>query len=461
MSGKKIYSERFIAEDEFGEVLGGADTYEEALSLGGVKVIDTMEELQNSREQIMYGDMEFGADVVRRLMSGKIDEDGALDAIMNEKDCNVGYAKRLLASWIEDYKPHLLKSGVEDEAADLDKPFDIDGNFESWFREYVPNEGSCPTQGGEILRAANRILYRWWNDGEKIGQGYGNETVNPAARYIVDKIDSKETREIEDILNGSLEMDDNEYEDWINRFRKNIEDILRENEQLFHTPNDEDFWDWEEEGDVDERIEECYIEDDGNEYWFAKDGEGWKCSTIVCNKSAHKEGSEFGDETADKFGLDKFAEWGTFADRGYEYSWEALDEGDDEGHHEWLVTDVAPEEKLCEVGDWADPTEFNSTIYGPNGKEISEGELLVQTFIRSVNILTYGKYGIQVNKGFKSGPQAEVRDDWVLIDKNGEPNQIDPAEFDSKKDAERSKLYENAKLRYADVRVVSYRDVNR
>ena len=46
------------------------------------------------------------------------------------------------------------------------------------FDEHVPMSGKADTVGGEIVRAISRIGYRWWNDGDHIGVGYGNETCN-------------------------------------------------------------------------------------------------------------------------------------------------------------------------------------------------------------------------------------------------------------------------------------------
>lgn len=53
------------------------------------------------------------------------------------------------------------------------------------FDELVPARGKADTVAGEIVRAVNRIVYRNWNDGDHIGVGYGNETCNPAARYLM------------------------------------------------------------------------------------------------------------------------------------------------------------------------------------------------------------------------------------------------------------------------------------
>lgn len=52
------------------------------------------------------------------------------------------------------------------------------------YANLVPMTGKCDTLGGELLRAANRIAFRWLNDGDRAGVGYGRETVNPAVRFL-------------------------------------------------------------------------------------------------------------------------------------------------------------------------------------------------------------------------------------------------------------------------------------
>ncbi len=47
-SSKKVMSARFIVEDENGEVIGSADTYEEAETMGGARIIDG-EKIQSKR----------------------------------------------------------------------------------------------------------------------------------------------------------------------------------------------------------------------------------------------------------------------------------------------------------------------------------------------------------------------------------------------------------------------------
>ena len=52
------------------------------------------------------------------------------------------------------------------------------------FEELVPLEGKADTLAGEIVRAISRIGYRFYNDGDQVGVGYGKQTSNPPARFL-------------------------------------------------------------------------------------------------------------------------------------------------------------------------------------------------------------------------------------------------------------------------------------
>ena len=67
-----------------------------------------------------------------------------------------------------------VKNGIVDTEKDSEILFDA----------LVPGSGHADSLGGELLRAAERIAYRYYNDGDMAGEGYGRETVNPAVRYM-------------------------------------------------------------------------------------------------------------------------------------------------------------------------------------------------------------------------------------------------------------------------------------
>lgn len=52
------------------------------------------------------------------------------------------------------------------------------------YKKLVPDSGKCDTLEGETLRAINRIIYRYYNDGDYWYDGYGIETAGPAERFL-------------------------------------------------------------------------------------------------------------------------------------------------------------------------------------------------------------------------------------------------------------------------------------
>ena len=59
------------------------------------------------------------------------------------------------------------------------------------FEELVPASGKAENLAGELVRAMGRIAYRFYNDGDQVGIGYGKETCNPAARFLIHKANNE------------------------------------------------------------------------------------------------------------------------------------------------------------------------------------------------------------------------------------------------------------------------------
>lgn len=55
-------------------------------------------------------------------------------------------------------------------------------------RALVPPTGKANTLGGEMLRAVERLIYRYYNDGDVIGKGYGIETCQSSYFYLEDTL---------------------------------------------------------------------------------------------------------------------------------------------------------------------------------------------------------------------------------------------------------------------------------
>lgn len=121
------------------------------------------------------------------------------------------------------------------------------------FEELVPCSGKADTVAGEIVRAISRIGYRYYNDGDHVGVGYGNETCNPAARYLMKFVDERIDYAISNMW--GVEHDAT-YEEWLAELETAILDYLDENPELKTAANTEDMWDYRTDEDVDDYEDE-------------------------------------------------------------------------------------------------------------------------------------------------------------------------------------------------------------
>ena len=99
----------------------------------------------------------------------------------------------------------------------------------------MPGSGKAETVAGEIIRATDRIWYRWWNDGDKINVGYGRETCNGTARYL-EKI--RGTDFPAEVWGGRL--DDDAYTKFTDGLVDEMYAFIKAHPELETTPNSED-----------------------------------------------------------------------------------------------------------------------------------------------------------------------------------------------------------------------------
>lgn len=111
--GFKIKSARFIVEDEFGEVIGSADTYEEAETMGGARIIDG-EKIQSSKR---IASSEIG-DVHDDYVLGNISEDGAFYRL--EKLVGMEKAEDFINKW---KNKRVVSSSVEKAVSEAEDYF--------------------------------------------------------------------------------------------------------------------------------------------------------------------------------------------------------------------------------------------------------------------------------------------------------------------------------------------------
>ena len=106
---------------------------------------------------------------------------------------------------------------------------------------------------GEIVRAVTRIAYRNWNDGDHVGVGYGKETCNPAARYLMKTAGADVAQAVSDLWGV---WDDGHYNMLLERLEEAALDYIEENPELKATANNEDMYDYRDrDEDVDDEEE--------------------------------------------------------------------------------------------------------------------------------------------------------------------------------------------------------------
>ena len=102
-------------------------------------------------------------------------------------------------------------------------------------KRLMPPSGRAETVAGEIIRAVDRIWYRWYNDGDKINVGYGRETCNGTARFL-EKI--RGTDFPAEVWNGWL--DDDAYAKFVDGLVDEMFVYLKAHPKLEKTPNADD-----------------------------------------------------------------------------------------------------------------------------------------------------------------------------------------------------------------------------
>lgn len=113
----------------------------------------------------------------------------------------------------------------------------LSNSIESLRDKYVPTMGAAETLGGEIIRALDRITYRYYNDGDKVDEGYGIETVNSSFRFLLTALPYA-ARKVSEI--GLTILDDDKYEERLVNLWIVTLDYLDKNLDIFEIPNSDD-----------------------------------------------------------------------------------------------------------------------------------------------------------------------------------------------------------------------------
>ena len=134
------------------------------------------------------------------------------------------------------------------------------------FKELVPETGKADSLAGELVRAMSRIGYRFYNDGDQLGIGYGKETCNPAGRFLGAKGNDKIAKLTADAW---AVYSEEAYEKVLDILCGAVADYVEQNPDLrnqmwdFKDEEEDQDDDWDEEED--DWDEEDYDEEDYDE----------------------------------------------------------------------------------------------------------------------------------------------------------------------------------------------------
>lgn len=111
------------------------------------------------------------------------------------------------------------------------------------FDELVPDMGKAENLAGELVRAINRIGYRFYNDGDMVNIAYGKETCNAPARFLM----AKGNQEIADLTVALWEIfSEDAYEKVLDTLEGAVADYIEQNSNLRNQPT-EDMWSFKDE----------------------------------------------------------------------------------------------------------------------------------------------------------------------------------------------------------------------
>jgi len=126
------------------------------------------------------------------------------------------------------------------------------------YDKLVPGQGNAKTVEGEMLRAINRIAYRYYNDGDKYFQGYGTETAGPAHSFLVNANHPQKSA-MNQIFNEPIS--DSEYEQMIKDALDMILDYIESRQGKYTKNTLGGIFDYEPEFEDDEEDDDDYTYD--------------------------------------------------------------------------------------------------------------------------------------------------------------------------------------------------------
>ena len=145
-----------------------------------------------------------------------------------------------------------------------EKKTGYDEELNKLFDELVPASGKADTMAGELVRAICRISYRWYNDGDQLGIGYGKETCNPAGRYLGEFGSDEMAKMLYQLIYDPIYDDsyDGAYEAALIDLEGETLKYLKDNPELRTMPNEIDMWELRDKYEDVDDTDSDYMDDE-------------------------------------------------------------------------------------------------------------------------------------------------------------------------------------------------------
>ena len=247
-------------------------------------------------------------------------DDGRLDEMVKEghglDKSDVDFLQSLVdrmhrgGKWkAEEFKPlkrilkFIIKSNIlQDKTRDLSKD-KVSENLikefisgplgkrnDALFSKLVPGSGDSETVEGELIRAINRIIYRWFNDGDYFYKGYGAETAGPAHSFLTNSnqipFDLQST--LTSIFDKAMGAPEDGYERLIQFALEKVVDHVEATPEDEYTKLDRGMFDFESEFEDEEEEDDYYDEYEEEEEYYMNEDLDAKIAAIIKEKKLSK-----------------------------------------------------------------------------------------------------------------------------------------------------------------------------
>ncbi len=139
------------------------------------------------------------------------------------------------------------------------------------YDKLVPGSGNSDFIEGEMLRAINRIVYRFYNDGDFFYKGYGAETAGPAHSFLTNsrEIPLELQSTLTSTFNKAIDAPEDGYERLLKFALDKILDYI-EGKDGNYTESNEDMFNYDSEFQDEEDYDDdddYYDEEDDDDYY--------------------------------------------------------------------------------------------------------------------------------------------------------------------------------------------------